>query len=122
MLRRVLSAGENDGLRRVSVGFEYEFFVFSETPGVVREKDYRDLKPMTPGYFGYSVLRSSVHSEFYHELLEAVRGMDFPIEGLHTETGPGVLEAAIRSTRGAGGRRQGGAVQDFHQGAGAAHG
>ncbi len=43
-----------------------------------------------------------------------------PIEGLHTETGPGVLEAAIKRRRGARSRRQGGSVQDLHQGARAA--
>ena len=40
--------------------------------------------------------------------------MDMEIEGLHTETGPGVLEAAIRVDE-ALRRRQGGAVQDLHQ-------
>jgi glutamine synthetase len=50
---------------------------------------------MTPGTFGYSVLRSSVHSDLYHELLDLGQTMRFPIEGLHTETGPGVLEAAL---------------------------
>ncbi len=29
-------------------------------------------------------------------MLQTCRDMDIPIEGLHTETGPGVLEAAIR--------------------------
>ena len=62
----------------------------------MREKSYRDLKNITPGFFGYSVLRSGVHADFYHELLELANKMDFEIEGLHTETGPGVLEAAIR--------------------------
>ena len=37
-----------------------------------------------------------MHADFYHELLDLARKMDFEIEGLHTETGPGVLEAAIR--------------------------
>lgn len=75
--------------------FEYEFFVFDETPHSVREKHYRDLKPFTPGMFGYSVLRNSVHSALYRELLDEMVAMDIPIEGLHTETGPGVLEAAL---------------------------
>ncbi len=78
-----------------SAALEYEFFLFEETPDSVREKGYRDLKPLTPGYFGYSVLRSSVHAEFYRELLDTCRAMDMALEGLHTETGPGVLEAAI---------------------------
>jgi glutamine synthetase len=79
----------------VSAAAEYEFFLFEETPQSVRDKGYRQLKTMTPGNFGYSVLRSSVHSDLYHDLLDLGQAMRFPIEGLHTETGPGVLEAAL---------------------------
>jgi glutamine synthetase len=79
----------------VNAAAEFEFFMFEETPHSVREKGYRQLKTMTPGAFGYSVLRSSVQSDLYHELLELGRTMRFPIEGLHTETGPGVIEAAL---------------------------
>lgn len=75
---------------------EYEFFMFSESPDSVRAKGYRNLTPMTPGMFGYSMIRNSVHHELYQELLEHMSTMDCEIEGLHTETGPGVLEAAIR--------------------------
>jgi glutamine synthetase len=74
---------------------EFEFFVFDETPDSVRAKNYSGLKSITPGYYGYSVLRNSVHAEFYHHLLDNMRAMDIAIEGLHTETGAGVLEAAI---------------------------
>jgi len=79
----------------VRAAFEYEFFLFNETPDSVRAKHYRDLQPITPGFFGYSVLRNSVHAELYQELLDIGESMDFPIEGLHTETGPGVIEAAL---------------------------
>ena len=41
----------------------YEFFLFEETPGSVREKQYKNLKNFTSGFFGYSVLRNSVHFE-----------------------------------------------------------
>jgi hypothetical protein len=41
------------------------------------------------------VLRNSVHSDFYRELLDTCEHMDFTLEGLHEETGPGVLEGAI---------------------------
>ena len=75
--------------------FEYEFFLFDETPHSVRAKHFRDLKPMTPGNFGYSVLRTSVWSEFHAEFLAATTAMDLGLEGLHTETGPGVMEASI---------------------------
>lgn len=75
--------------------FEYEFFVFDETPHSVREKGYRNLKPITPGMFGYSMLRSGVHSDLYHDLITAMAELEADIEGLHTETGPGVIEAAL---------------------------
>ncbi len=81
-------------------GFEYEFFVFDETPQSAADKRYRDLRPFTPGNFGYSVLRASVHSELYRDLLSLAEKMRFPIEGLHTETGPGVLEAALSVSTG----------------------
>ena len=93
-LRKVVERARAMGLEPVS-SVEYEFFLFEETPDSVREKNYRGLKSITPGFFGYSMLRNSVHAEFYHELLDLCQAMDFPLEGLHTETGPGVLEAAI---------------------------
>lgn len=94
LLGRVLERARQAGFQ-VQGAFEFEFFLFDETPDSVREKHYRGLRPITPGHFGYSILRSGVHAEFYQELLQLGRQMDFPIEGLHTETGAGVLEAAI---------------------------
>lgn len=97
LLRRVVDRAASMGLA-ATVAAEFEFFVFDETPHSVREKGYRDLKNLTPGWFGYSMLRSSVESDFYHALLKLCDDMDMPLEGLHTETGPGVLEAAIQYT------------------------
>lgn len=97
VLRRVVERAQEMGFG-CTAALEYEFFVFDETPESVREKGYRNLKPITPGNFGYSMLRSSVWSEFYEQLLMLSREMRFPIEGLHTETGPGVLEAALAYT------------------------
>lgn len=95
LLKKVLKKADDMGFK-VTAAAEFEFFVFEETPQSIREKNYKNLKNITPGYFGYSVLRSSVMADFYHELLEMCRLMDMEIEGLHTETGPGVLEAAIK--------------------------
>jgi glutamine synthetase len=75
---------------------EYEFFFFRETAETARQKHYRDLTPLSPGMFGYSALRASTHAEFLHQLLDNLREYDVELEGLHTETGPGVYEAAIR--------------------------
>jgi len=95
VLRRVLARAAKMGFE-VKVGFEYEFFIFAETMFSIREKGYRNLKPISPGFFGYSVLRNSVLADFYKDLLAMCETMDMGIEGLHTDTGAGVLEAALR--------------------------
>ncbi|WP_257288478.1 glutamine synthetase family protein [Endozoicomonas sp. SESOKO2] len=93
-LRRVIEKASDMGFD-ARAALEYEFFMFQETPESVREKGFRNLKPLTPDWFGYSMIRNSVHSDLYHQILEMAEVMDFPIEGIHTETGPGVVEAAI---------------------------
>ncbi len=45
--------------------------------------------------FGYSLLRATRHNLFFNELFDLLNQFSIPIEGLHTETGPGVYEAAI---------------------------
>ena len=94
ILKKVLKRAAERGIS-FYCGFEYEFFVFNETPDSIREKNYQNLQPMAPGEFGYSVIRNSVGSETYQAILSLAEQMDFPLEGLHEETGPGVLEAAI---------------------------
>ena len=95
VLRRVLARADAMGFA-VKAAAEFEFFLFEETPHSVRDKGYRGLRPITPGYFGYSMLRSGVHAEFYRDLWSMCDAMRLELEGLHTETGPGVVEAAIR--------------------------
>lgn len=94
VLRRVLEEADDMGYT-VKAGFEFEFFLFEETPHSVREKNYRDMKPIQPGFFGYSVVRNTVESDLYRDILDGCLQMDMQLEGLHEETGPGVLEAAI---------------------------
>ena len=85
----------------VSAGFlpmfsqEFEWYNFAETPQSIHQKLYRNLQPLTPGMFGYSILRSSLNNDFMAALFDLLTRFDIPIEGLHTETGPGTYEAAI---------------------------
>ena len=94
ILKKVLSRLKKIGLS-ATASAEFEFFLFDETPDSIREKKYKNLKPITPGNFGYSILRNSAHADLYHQILQMAKEMDMPIEGLHTETGPGVIEAAL---------------------------
>jgi glutamine synthetase len=75
---------------------EFEWFNFAETPKSAQDKNYRGMTPLTPGMFGYSILRSTLQNPFFTDLFGLLKDFDVPLEGLHTETGPGVLEAAIQ--------------------------
>lgn len=74
---------------------EFEWFNFNETPQSAQDKNYKNLTPLSPGMFGYSVLRSTLVNPFFTDLFDLLKKFNIPLEGLHTETGPGVLEAAI---------------------------
>jgi glutamine synthetase len=74
---------------------EFEWFNFKETPQSLQQKGFANMEPLTPGMFGYSTLRTSQNSGFYYDLFNLLTQFNIPIEGLHTETGPGVYEAAI---------------------------
>lgn len=95
LLRRVLEHAREVGYT-ASVGSEFEFFVFKESPESLREKHFRGLTPLSPGMFGYSWVRSSQHADLCHAIQDDMAAFGVPIEGLHTETGPGVYEVAIQ--------------------------
>jgi glutamine synthetase len=97
LLRRVLGQAREHGIA-AKVAFEYEFFVFNETPQTAQTKGYRNLVPLSVGNFGYSVLREAAGSDLFSGLMDYAAALDCPIEGLHTETGPGVLETAMQVT------------------------
>jgi glutamine synthetase len=75
---------------------EYEFFFFKETPASLHDKAFVGLEPLSPGMFGYSWVRSGQQRELVGAILDGCAAFDIDVEGLHTETGPGVYEAAIR--------------------------
>jgi len=75
---------------------EYEFFIFRESADSLHEKGFRNLTPLSPGMFGYSWVREGQHAELLHDIMDRMEAFDIPIEGLHTETGPGVYEVALR--------------------------
>ena len=94
VLKRVLARAEKLGFQVMS-GMEFEWFNFHETPHSWAAKKGVGPEPLTPGMFGYSLLRMNQNREFFNAIMDDMRAFGVPIEGLHTETGPGVYEAAI---------------------------
>ena len=53
------------------------------------------FQPLTPGMHGYSMLRPTLNQTYFYELFDSCHKFRVPLEGLHTETGPGVFEVAL---------------------------
>ncbi|HVF64864.1 MAG TPA: glutamine synthetase [Casimicrobiaceae bacterium] len=94
VLRRVLERAGKLGVVPMC-SMEFEFFNFAETPQSWAAKKGVGPEPITPGMFGYSLLRVNHAREYFKALFDDCEAFRVPIEGLHTETGPGVYEAAI---------------------------
>jgi len=76
-------------------GPEYEWFIYRGTPSELSAAGYQKARPATPGMFGYSGLRTGLLTDYHNDLFDQLNGMGVELEGLHTETGPGALEAAV---------------------------
>jgi len=95
ILKRVLKRAEKIGVMPMC-GMEFEWFNFAETPQSWAAKKGVEPEPITPGMFGYSLLRMNHKRDFFAALMDEMLQFGVPIEGLHTETGPGVYEVAIQ--------------------------
>jgi glutamine synthetase len=93
LLKRVIGQAAEAGYRAF-FSQEFEWFNFLG-PVTAGKWSVTDLKPMTGGMFGYSILRASQGGVYFHEIFDSMKRFGVPLEGLHTETGPGVYEAAI---------------------------
>lgn len=94
LLKKVIRQSEEAGYKAF-FSQEFEWFNFLGRGGEVAAEDYRELPPLSQGMFGYSILRASQGSAYFQDLFDMLDKFGVPLEGLHTETGPGVYEAAI---------------------------
>jgi glutamine synthetase len=95
LLKRVIARAKSMGFS-ATFACEFEFFLFKETSETLHQKGFRGLTPLSHGMFGYSWLREGQNAELCHAILDDMAAFDIAIEALHTETGPGVYEVAIK--------------------------
>ena len=93
-LKKVIQRAAKMGVNPMC-GMEFEWFNFLENAHSWESKKGVGPTPLTPGMFGYSLLRMNQNREFFNAIQDEMLQFGVPIEGLHTETGPGVYEAAI---------------------------
>jgi len=95
LLKQVVARAHGMGYS-AQIGVEYEWFALQETEASVRHKGFRGLQTATQGMTNYSPFRIDAQHGFVRDLFDFLPAMDIPLEALHTEAGPGNLEAAIR--------------------------
>ena len=94
LLKRVSSSAKAEGFSPV-VEQEFEWFNFRETTESAEAKQYRDLTPITPGMFGYSLLRAGLPNHSFRVRLDEFTPFGHPTPGLHAQTRPVHYDAAV---------------------------
>lgn len=81
---------------------EYEFYTFrnpdptSSSPAAfLKENPPHALPSLTEGMFGYSITRPVHNKDYYYDVFDTCESFACNVEGWHTESGPGVFEAAL---------------------------
>lgn len=96
---RLLDEADSMGFS-VASAFEYEFFLFSETPETLKAKKYRDLTNFAQGNRTYSLQTSALHGELLDGLAQAMNAMEIKLDAIHTELGPGCFEVPLTYAKG----------------------
>ncbi|KAI9495070.1 hypothetical protein BDB00DRAFT_815739 [Zychaea mexicana] len=97
-LQSAVDACEQDLQCTAYCGVEFEFFCFKENAESLEAKGFANPNPLTVGMCGYSLLRPTQNQEFYYRAFDWLEEFRVDVESWHTETGPGVFEAAIKYT------------------------
>ncbi|KAL7621029.1 hypothetical protein AAE478_008341 [Parahypoxylon ruwenzoriense] len=117
LLKTTVEKLKNKGYNAMSGGIDHvdiraaeiEFFQFkvpsssdsttrSTSPSVasyLNDHPPHALPPLTEGMFGYSITRPTFNKSYYHEVYDSCAKFKCDLEGWHTESGPGVYEAAL---------------------------
>lgn len=93
LLTKIKNRAENLSLTPIFAQ-EFEWFNFEKIEGKLGNTS--DLKTITDGMFAYSLLRLSQNHPFVADIFTKLEAFGVPMEAIHTETGPGVYEAAIQ--------------------------
>ncbi|KAF1966250.1 glutamine synthetase/guanido kinase [Bimuria novae-zelandiae CBS 107.79] len=107
ILKRTVDKLKESGYGAMA-GAEYEFFQFrapqshdgpernsSSTATFLRNNPVNSLPSLTEGMFGYSITRPVHNQDYYYGIFDTCAQFNCGIEGWHTESGPGVFEAAL---------------------------
>ncbi|KAF2404356.1 glutamine synthetase-like protein [Trichodelitschia bisporula] len=108
LLQRAVAKLDERGYRAMA-GAEFEFYHFrppatnnggernsSATAVFLKDNPPHALPHMTEGMTGYSLTRTVHNQDYFYGVFDACEKFRCGIEGWHTESGPGVFEAALQ--------------------------
>ena len=90
-LKCVLQRADKLGYQ-VMTGMEFEWYNFAETPQSWASKKGVAPEPLTPGMFGYSLLRVNQNREFFNAIMDDMLAFGVPVEGLRLKLAPDAAE------------------------------
>ncbi|KAK3372269.1 putative glutamine synthetase [Podospora didyma] len=105
LLRAQLAKLQKKGYGAMA-GAEYEFFQYraptdpssegtTSAAAFLRDNAVHSMPSITEGMFGYSLTRPVHNQDYYYDIFNTCEAFKCNIEGWHTESGPGVFEAAL---------------------------
>ncbi|NOS56737.1 MAG: glutamine synthetase, partial [Cyclobacteriaceae bacterium] len=77
LLKKVYTDAKREGFTPFFAQ-EFEWFNFQETPQSAQDKNFKNLTPLTPGMFGYSVLRTTLENPFFSDLFDLLKKFGVP--------------------------------------------
>ncbi|CCU82270.1 glutamine synthase [Blumeria hordei DH14] len=108
LLKCTINNLKTQGIQAMA-GVEIEFSQFklpSEISGAqsknvsiasfLKDHNINALEPLTDGMFGYSLTRMAQNKEYFYSIFDTCEKFRCGIESWHTESGPGVFEAALK--------------------------
>ena len=115
VLKRVLKRAEKLGVMPMC-GMEFEWFNFAETPQSWADKKGVGPTTITPGMFGYSLLRANANRDFFAALMDEMARVRRADRGPAHRDRPRRLRGGDPVLRGARGGRPRDPVQDRREG------
>ncbi|MCV9387746.1 glutamine synthetase family protein [Reichenbachiella ulvae] len=95
LLKKIVTKAEGMGYFP-QYALEFEWFNFHKSEANNQSALKPQPQPIFDGMFGYSLVRIAQGSNYFNDIFDLCEAFDIKLEGLHTETGPGVFEAAIQ--------------------------
>lgn len=84
----------------VHSAFEFEFMLFDETPGSLRDKGYAGLDHFARGNRTYSLQTTALYDTLLQGFADTMERLEIGLDAIHTELGPGTFEAPLKHAEG----------------------